>query len=625
MVLAFPLSVKPASHVMSAAPDTDLFLWTLSWDVHALTRQPLSAFDANIYYPERRTLAYSENLLGSAPLAAPVIWTTGNPVLAMNLVVLLATVLCGVGAYLLACRLGIGTGGAVLCGLIFAFSPPRFLRLDQFHLATIQWIPFSLASLHAYLQSGRRRDAALTAIFFTLQALSSGHGAVFLLLAMLVVLVCRLVLRGPRAFPVRAADLGVAAALLVPAALALWPYRAVQQEMGLRRSLEDWSVPWASFLASSSHADTFLLSLAPSWRINDVIGPHLFPGMLPIALAAAALYAGLAGQAGRAGRGGQAGRGIPAGLLELASIVALAVGVYVALTGATRIKIGDVTVMTIRQTWRAWALALLAVAVRVAIAPRVPQVLVWLGAARDWFSRWRAAHRDDTRVTYSAISVLSLWLAVGPPIGLWPLVYWLPGLNFIRAPSRFTLLTVLGLAVLAGMGFERLASRLSPRGRRMAALAAGVLLVAEFAAVPFELEPYRVEVPAIDRWLAGQPTPFVVAEVPVGNPRNFGQWEQREATFMLHSTAHWQKTVHGYSGFRSEQIQTLLIELAEFPSEQGLQHLSELGVTDLVVHTGLFPPGDWPVVEQRIAGFSEWLTLRHVEGDGRLYALRRPR
>ena len=463
----------------------------------------------------------------------------------------------------------------------------------------------------------------------------------FLLLAMLVVVVCRLVLRGPRAFPVKTADLGVAAALLVPAALAFWPYRAVQQEMGLRRSLEDWSVPWASFLASLSHADTFLLSLVPSWRINDVIGPHLFPGVLPIALAAAALLndrqgkgqsgqrAGRAGQAAQEGRtGGQGGRGglvILAGLLELAAIGAIAVGVYVAFTGATRIKIGDVTAMTIRQTWRAWILAVLATAVRVAIAPRMPQLLVWLGAARDGFSRWRVAHRDDPRVAYSAVTVVSLWLAIGSPIGLWPIVYWLPGLNFIRAPSRFTLLTVLGLAVLAGMGFERLASRLTPRGRRMAALAASVLLVAEFAAVPFELEPYRVEVPAIDRWLAGQPTPFVVAEVPVGNPRNFGQWEQREATFMLHSTAHWQKTVHGYSGFRSAQTQTLLTELAEFPSEQGLQHLGELGVTDLVVHTDLFPPGAWPVVEQRIAGFGGWLTLRHVEGDGRVYALRRPR
>jgi len=31
IVLAYPLSIHPAGSVMSAAPDTDLFLWTLSW------------------------------------------------------------------------------------------------------------------------------------------------------------------------------------------------------------------------------------------------------------------------------------------------------------------------------------------------------------------------------------------------------------------------------------------------------------------------------------------------------------------------------------------------------------------------------------------------------------------
>ena len=44
-----------------------------------------------------RTLAYSENLLGSAVLAAPVLWWSANPVLAMNLVELVSCALCGIG------------------------------------------------------------------------------------------------------------------------------------------------------------------------------------------------------------------------------------------------------------------------------------------------------------------------------------------------------------------------------------------------------------------------------------------------------------------------------------------------------------------------------------------------
>ena len=150
VVLAWPLSADPAGRVLTDSPDTELFLWTLSWDTHAFTHAPLSIFDANIYYPQPNTLAYSENLIGSALLAAPVIWMTHNPVLALNLVGLLSCVLCGVGAYVLARRTGVGAPDATLSGLIFAFSPPRFFRLGQLHLTAVQWVPFTLAALHAF-------------------------------------------------------------------------------------------------------------------------------------------------------------------------------------------------------------------------------------------------------------------------------------------------------------------------------------------------------------------------------------------------------------------------------------------------------------------------------------------
>ena len=60
LVLAYPLSVHPATTILPLGSDTNLFLWLLQWDVHALTHQPLSIFDANIYYPFRHTLAYLE-------------------------------------------------------------------------------------------------------------------------------------------------------------------------------------------------------------------------------------------------------------------------------------------------------------------------------------------------------------------------------------------------------------------------------------------------------------------------------------------------------------------------------------------------------------------------------------
>jgi hypothetical protein len=55
LILVYPLSVHPASTALPLGGDTRLFLWTIGWDVHALTHQPWALFDANIFAPERLT------------------------------------------------------------------------------------------------------------------------------------------------------------------------------------------------------------------------------------------------------------------------------------------------------------------------------------------------------------------------------------------------------------------------------------------------------------------------------------------------------------------------------------------------------------------------------------------
>ena len=183
VVLTWPLVPRAHEATLPVSPDTQLFIWTLAWDTHAVVHQPFAIFDSNIYYPERRTLAYSESLLGSTIFAAPVLWAGGNPLLAMNVVALLSVVLGGMGAYLLAVRLGMRRDAAILAGAIFAFAPARLFRISQLHLTTIQWVPFTLAFLHTYLDSRKPRDLRLAIAFFTLQVLTSGHGAVFVIVA----------------------------------------------------------------------------------------------------------------------------------------------------------------------------------------------------------------------------------------------------------------------------------------------------------------------------------------------------------------------------------------------------------------------------------------------------------
>lgn len=612
LLMAYPLWVHPTSTWLTVGPDEDLLMWTLAWDTHAIVSQPLSVFDANIYYPQTTTLAYSENMLGSVPFSAPVLWLTGNPVLALNVVALLSIILCGLGAYVLARRLGMDPAAAVLCGLIFAFSPARFFRIGQLHLTTVQWIPFGLASLHAYLDGGRGRDLKLAAFFFTLQALTSGHGAVFATLGMLGLVAWRVALGEPVESLRRLRDLGVTGALiLLPAALVFVPYRRVQVEMGLQRSLENWAPTPESFLASPAVVQTWLLSLVPDADILARASSYLFPGFLPILLAAAALSWRRSGPR----RGTRWTRA--AAFAEMTALAGLALAVAVMVTGPIRLEIGDTLLLSARNPRRAYLVVAVATALRAAMLMRVPfEMVPRLRRWRDGWRRWAAAHRRGVVPFYGLLTLVSVLLSVGPPLGVWPLVYWLPGLNFIRVPSRFMILAVLGLAVLAAIGFGRLTAR-ARSARRLAAIV-GALLVIEFITIPLPTRTYAVEIPAVDRWLDSRPKPFVVAELPVDGS------DRIQSTYMLHTLAHWQKTVHGHSGLRPELHVELYDQLRSFPDETSLASLQRLGVDYVVIHPEFYGPGEWEAVRERLEEFGAWLELLHEEDGGRVYTLRSP-
>jgi hypothetical protein len=593
IVFAYPLSLHPGDHVMSPGTDTNLFIWTLAWDAHAFVHHPLSIFDANIFFPFRHTLAFSENLIGSALLVAPLLWLTHNPVLTMNVAALITVPLCALGAYVLARRLGIGVAGAALAGLIFGFSPPRFLRLDQLHLTSVEWIPFSLAFAHAYLDHRKRRDLWIAIAFFTVQALTSGHGAVFLAITLLGLFLYRIALGEPPALTARARDAGIVGVLLlVPAFLILLPYRTVQTGMGLRRTLENWNVPWTSFLASPSHVQGWLLARAlPGVDVLGTAGAYLFPGLTTL------LLAGI-GVVWRPER--HVGWRRAAVALNVLFVAALALALFGTFAGNPRLRIGSVVLLSVRQPWRAWLVCLAAAALRIAIAPRVP------------LATPLRVQRDDMALFYTLLLVACVWLSIGPPYGIWQYIYWLPGLNFIRAPSRFMILGVLSLAVLAGFGFDWMTRRLTSGRRALLASVIAALLIAEFAVMPLPMTPQNPLLPAIDRWLATRPTPFVVAEVPVPDSASLTVREGQESEYILHSMAHWQKTVHGYSGLLPDSSDDLYKDLARFPDERTLEELRDLGVTYVVVHD--------PSIAGRIAAFPE-LKLEHTETDGRVYSL----
>jgi hypothetical protein len=534
--LTYPLCLEPATRAMALSADTRLFLWTLSWDVHALLHQPLRLFDANIFYPEPRTLAFSEHLLGSAVLGAPFL-LAGGPVLAMNVVLLLSCLLSGAGGYLLARELGIPRAGAFVTGTIFAFAPPRFTRLAQLHLATVQWIPFCLAFSHAYLRRGRRRDLLAAAFFFTLQSLTSGHGGLFLLLALLSLAGWAFVTRRLPATRTLARDVGFAGALLLAINVPfLVPYFRVQHELGLRRTIGavyDWVPNASSFLASPSYVDQALLSLAPPLaRAVADAKAYMFPGWLTLV-----------------------------GLLALV------------------------------------------------VPGRRPE-------GERFGDTWSLGF-------YALVGVLSLWASLGPPFGLyWALYHVLPGFDLIRVPSRLAILTELALAVLAGAGASRIVGRFRPAWRGWAAAGLVLLLAAEFA-TPLNATAYPIEVAEVDRWLAEQPKPFVVAGLPVAPPTDAVASARLHSHYMLHSMLHWQPIVNGYSGFVPPRHEMLYDQLTRFPDEGSVRALERLGVNYVVLHREFYDAESYAKARADAkALFPTRLLPAHEAADGCVYSVR---
>jgi hypothetical protein len=451
----------------------------------------------------------------------------------------------------------------------------------------------------------------------------------------------RVALGEPLTIARRLRDFGATGVLLlVPTILTILPYFAVQREMGLRRTLEDWAVPATTFLASPTHLHSFLLSTFSAEVVNQTAIAWLFPGYLPLLLSVIALAPRLARERRIGSVDGERpahsepsdARRDTAGLwrrlgtlLEALTAVAVALAIVVLVNGPFRWRVGETVILSARQPVRLWLAVGLLLALRVSlrsVAPLAPRrrLLRCLEVGRGWL----VARRRDVKWYYVLLALLGFWLSIGPPWGLWPAVYWWPGFSFIRVPSRFTVMGMLGLAVLSGIGFERLASVVRIPARRALAIAAAVVLLAEFSLVPLNTTPVRVEIPAIDRWLDGRPKPFAIAEVPLPSFGAGGAWERRQTEYMLHSTAHWQKTVHGYSGLRPPRHEELYWQLRLFPDLQSLTSLVNFGVQYIVVHTDLYAPEEWPLVEARLAQFADWLQLEHQEGTGRVYRLSKP-
>lgn len=234
-----------------------------------------------------------------------------------------------------------------------------------------------------------------------------------------------------------------------------------------------------------------------------------------------------------------------------------------------------------------------------------PGVTVVVLAVVGLWRGWRLAR--EVTVFAALALVLSVWLALGPQVqfdtqplavpALYGLLWeYVPGFNAARVPARFAMITVLSLALLAGLGLT-----MFNHGRRRWLMAVcGALIVMEGAAMPLPMngtwtsapeelvapEPRLYPLsdgPAVFRYLRRLDERAVVVHFPFGSP-------EREIRYGYYAMQHGRRILNGYSGAvpptYTLRLQALRQPLADAAAADAI--LTVDGATHAVVHADAF-------------------------------------
>src|SRR3989449_4374700 len=148
VALTYPLAFRMGSIGRINTGDGQFSIWNVAWVARTLVVDPLHVFDANIFYPHRGTLAYSEANLGAGALAMPAYWATRNPYAAHNSAVLIAFVLSAIGAFSLVRYLTADRRAASVSAICYAFCPQVFSRTAEIQLLMTFGLPLTMLAFH---------------------------------------------------------------------------------------------------------------------------------------------------------------------------------------------------------------------------------------------------------------------------------------------------------------------------------------------------------------------------------------------------------------------------------------------------------------------------------------------
>ena len=273
------------THLFGDLGDPLLNTAILAWNAKHL---PLTAdwWNFPAFAPLPGVTAFTEHLLGAYPLTSPVIWISGNPVLAYNALQLVTLPLNGVAAFALVRELTGSSLGAFIGGLAFAFAPFIGEHPTHIQLLVAFGMPLALYGLHRYVKYGATRDLVWFGLGWLSVTLSNAYMLVFfpILIALWAIWFFR------RADARRWLAIGVSAGIAtLPVVPLLVGYRVRQTAYGFFRAYSEIISQSAGIqsLAGINHRAVLWVG----WLPNTFNEQSLFPGFAILTLAAIGMAA----------------------------------------------------------------------------------------------------------------------------------------------------------------------------------------------------------------------------------------------------------------------------------------------------------------------------------------------
>lgn len=285
-LMSWPLVADLAGHGIVDRGDGQLSVWLVAWDAHALVTSPSRLFEAPIFHPAKQALAFSENLLLPALLAAPAT-LIGGPVLGYNLVFLLGALASGLGVQLLVRRACGDAFAGFVAGVLYAAGAHRWARIVHLHEHFTVFLPLALLALDRFWERRTLRRALLLGLVLALQAMASIYlGVITVTLVGVLVLVGLVAGLRAKDLPRLAAGLALTGLLVAPLLL---PYLRMRERYGAEWSLaavEPHALTLPSYLASGTR---LYAGLTERHQDPELRRRPLFPGLVPLALGIAGL------------------------------------------------------------------------------------------------------------------------------------------------------------------------------------------------------------------------------------------------------------------------------------------------------------------------------------------------